>query len=76
TRKISFIESRPSMHLVMTTLIVMAIGVWLPYSPLAGYLNLVPLPGTFWVWIVFFLAFYVTLATFIKNWFFKRYGGD
>ncbi|HON86481.1 MAG TPA: magnesium-translocating P-type ATPase [Syntrophorhabdaceae bacterium] len=76
TKRIPFIESRASIQMSMTTILIMAIGVWLPYSPFASYLGMVPLPVSYWVWIVFFLTFYAILTSFVKNWFFKRYGGD
>ncbi len=45
TRKIPFIQSRASPVMLFFTLLVMAIGVALPYTPLAGFLGFVPLPG-------------------------------
>ncbi len=48
TRQIPFIQARASAALTITTVIIMAIAAWLPYSPLATMLGLVPLPGLFW----------------------------
>jgi Mg2+-importing ATPase len=48
TNLIPFIQSRASWQLSMTTILIMAIGAWLPYSPLAGPLGFVPLPPLFW----------------------------
>ncbi|MCX7981331.1 MAG: magnesium-translocating P-type ATPase [Syntrophales bacterium] len=76
TRKIPFFESRPSLAMAMTTLTVMAVGVWLPYSPLAGVLGLVPLPPIYWLWIAGFLIAYGVITHKVKMWFFTRYGGD
>jgi len=70
TKRIPFIESRASIQMSMTTILIMAIGDWLPYSPFASYLGMVPLPVSYWVWIVFFLTFYAILTSFVKNWFF------
>ena len=39
TNKIPFIQSRASLALTLTTLIIMAFGIWLPYSPLASSLG-------------------------------------
>jgi len=39
TNKIPFLQSRASWPLTMTTLAVIAFGVWLPYSPLAPALG-------------------------------------
>ena len=43
TNLIPFIQSRASWQLTMTTLLIMAIGAYLPYSPLAAPLGFVPL---------------------------------
>ena len=76
TRRIPFFGSRASIHMTMTTLIVMAIGAWLPYSPFADDLGMVPLPAVYWAWIALFLAGYSVLTHWVKTWFFNRYGGD
>jgi len=76
TKRIPFIQSRPSSHLLMTTLIIMAIGAWLPYSPFGPSLGMVPLPGIYWLWIASFLLGYSVLAHLVKTWFYKHFGGD
>ncbi|MBI5588957.1 MAG: magnesium-translocating P-type ATPase [Deltaproteobacteria bacterium] len=76
TKKLPFFGSRASFHMTMTTLIVMAIGVWLPYSPFASDLQMVPLPAVYWAWIAAFLLTYAVLTHVVKAWFFKRFGGD
>jgi Mg2+-importing ATPase len=76
TRRIPFLRSRASFHMTMTTLIVVAVGVWLPYSPFARILGMVALPPVYWAWIAAFLLSYAFLAHIVKNWFFNRYGGD
>ena len=76
TRKLPFFGSQASFQMTLTTLGVMAIGAWLPYSPLAPLLGLVPLPGVYWAWIAAFLASYAVLTCGVKTWFFNRFGGD
>jgi P-type Mg2+ transporter len=76
TRRIPFFGSRASSHMTMTTLIIMAIGAWLPYSPFAADLGMVPLPAIYWAWIALFLTTYAVLTHWVKTWFFNRYGGD
>ena len=44
-------RSRPSTPLAATTLLVVAIGVALPWTPLAGTLGLTPLPAGFFVFL-------------------------
>lgn len=76
TRKRPFFDSRASFHMTVTTLAVMAIGAWLPYSPFAEDLQMVPLPAVYWAWIAGFLLTYAVLTHVVKTWFFKRFGGN
>jgi Mg2+-importing ATPase len=76
TRKIPFIQSRASPIMLFFTLLVMAIGAVLPYSPIAGFLGFVPLPAIYWAWIAGFLVLYCMLTHTVKNWFFKKFGVD
>ncbi|MDA8164585.1 MAG: magnesium-translocating P-type ATPase [Desulfobacteraceae bacterium] len=76
TRHVPFFGSQASLHMTMTTLAVMAVGAWLPYSPFARDLGMVPLPPVYWLWIAGFLLGYALLTHTVKRWFFKRYGGN
>jgi len=76
TRRVPFFGSRASLHLTLTTLTIMGIGAWLPYSPFAPSLGMVPLPTIYWAWIALFLVSYSVLTHIIKTWFFNRYGGE
>lgn len=76
TNRIPFVQSRPSWQLLLGTLIVMGIGAWLPYSPVAGFLGFVPLPLSFWPWMVLFLLSYSVLCHYVKVWFHKKFGAD
>ena len=76
TRRVPFFGSHASSHLTITTLIIMCIGAWLPYSPFAKDFGLVPLPAIFWAWIALFLLCYSFLTHLIKTWFFRRYGDE
>lgn len=74
TRRVPFWESRASWPMTLTTLAVMVLGAWLPYSPLAESLGLVPLPWSYWGFITAFLITYSVLTHKVKTWFFNRYG--
>jgi Mg2+-importing ATPase len=76
TRKIPFFQSSASPGLLFTTLLVMAIGAFLPYSPFAETLGFVPLPAVYWLWIFAFLLFYAVLTHNVKVWFFNKFGVD
>jgi Mg2+-importing ATPase len=62
--------------MTLTTLTIMAIGAWLPYSSFAAALGMVPLPPIYWVWIGAFLFSYALLTHTVKTWFFTHYGDD
>lgn len=74
TNKIPFIESRASAPLVLTSLIIVAVGAWLTVSPLAGTLGFVPLPPLYWLLLAMILVGYVLLTQVVKTWFMRRFG--
>ncbi|AGO53431.1 magnesium-transporting ATPase, p-type 1 [Serratia plymuthica 4Rx13] len=74
TRKIPFIQSRPSWPLCIMTLAVIATGIGLTFSPLAGFLQLQALPLGYFPWLVLILAGYMVLTQCVKGWFVRRYG--
>jgi P-type Mg2+ transporter len=76
TKRIPFIQSCASLPMTLTTLCIMVIGSWLPYSPFAEALGLVRLPFYYWLFIGGFLCCYAVLTNTVKNWFFKRFGGN
>lgn len=76
TKRIPFFQSSASLPMILTTLIVMITGIILPYSPLAPYFGLVPLPNVYWLFIISFLLLYFVMAHCIKILFFKKFGGD
>ena len=46
----------------------MAVGVWLPFSPLAPALGFTPLPELYWPLVALTLLGYVLLAQLVKSW--------
>ncbi|MGD0782329.1 MAG: magnesium-translocating P-type ATPase, partial [Candidatus Aminicenantales bacterium] len=74
TNRIPFFQSRASLPMTLTTLLVMAAAVFLPYSPLAALLGFVPLPPSYWLWIAGFLVAYGFLTHFVKRRFARAYG--
>jgi Mg2+-importing ATPase len=76
TQRIPFIQSRASWPMLFTTLSIMALGAWLPFSPVATYLGFTPLPGVFFLWMAGFLLAYSVLTHKVKMWFARRFGAD
>jgi Mg2+-importing ATPase len=74
TNKIPFIQSRASRPLLLTSLLIVAVGAFLPFSPLAGALGFVPLPPTYWLFLLGMLVAYVLLTQVVKTWFIRKFG--
>ena len=74
TRRLPFIQSRAAWPLTVMTLLVIAVGIALPFSPLAGFLQLQALPLAWFPWLVAILAGYMTLTQWVKGFYSRRYG--
>ncbi len=73
TNRIPFVESRPSRALVLMTLAICTLGVWLPFSPLAGWLGLARLPAGYWPALAGILVAYLALTQLVKAWVVRRF---
>jgi P-type Mg2+ transporter len=63
TAKIPFLESRASVALIATSLVISMIGIALPYAPVvADALKFTPLPPLYWPIIASFLLSYAVLT--------------
>jgi Mg2+-importing ATPase len=76
TRRIPFFQSVASPFMLFTTGIVMVIGAYLPFSPLAHVFGLIPLPASFWGFLLLFIICYSVLTHFVKAWYFNKFGID
>jgi Mg2+-importing ATPase len=74
TNKIPFLQSWASWPLILTSLIIVAVGAWLTVSPLAGTLGFVPLPPLYWLYLAIMLLGYAILTQVVKTWFIRRFG--
>jgi Mg2+-importing ATPase len=66
TNRIPFLQSRASIPLTLTTFAIMALGMWLPYSPLAPALGLTRLPHMYWPILLLTLLSYMALTQVVK----------
>jgi Mg2+-importing ATPase len=62
------------MPVILLTGSVMAIGVYLPFSPLGAHLGLVPLPLSYFPWLAGILLGYCTLTQVVKRIYIRRFG--
>ncbi|HEV3480725.1 MAG TPA: HAD-IC family P-type ATPase, partial [Candidatus Acidoferrales bacterium] len=60
-------KSRPSLPLAITTILIVIVGVWLPYSPLAHRLGFTPLPGPFFTFLAISTVTYLLLVELAKR---------
>jgi len=72
TNLLPFVQSRSSWQLTMTSLLVMGIAAYLPYSPIAAALGFVPLPPLYWPLLLLTLLCYVGLTQIIKTWLIRK----
>lgn len=73
TKKIPFIQSWATAPVLALTTLVMAIGVFIPFSPFADALNLQALPFAYFPFLILILISYCILTQLIKNWYIKRF---
>jgi len=75
TAKIPFFQSHASPALIVTTVIICAISIALPFTPvIADALKFTPLPPLYWPIIASFLLSYAILTHLVKTWFVRRWG--
>ena len=72
TNLIPFIQSRASWQLTMNTVLIMAIGASLPFSPLSRFLGFVSLPPLYWLLLLGTLVCYVGLTQLVKVWLLRK----
>ncbi|MEI7688698.1 MAG: magnesium-translocating P-type ATPase [Candidatus Nomurabacteria bacterium] len=73
TSKIPFIQSRASWPLLISTLCVISLGIYLPFSPFASALQFVPLPPLYFFLLFIGIILYFIITQLLKTWFIKKY---
>jgi Mg2+-importing ATPase len=76
TRQLPFMQNWPAPQLLWATLIVMSIGIYIPYSPLSGTLGFTPPSLSYFLWLLGILIGYFILTQTVKLWFIGKYGYD
>jgi Mg2+-importing ATPase len=72
TRHVPFLQSLASPPLMATSVLVMTVGLWLPFSPLAPAFRLVPPPMPYFAALTGIIAGYALLAQAVKAFLFRR----
>jgi len=73
TQKIPFIQSTAALPVMLMTGLVMALGIYVPFSPLGAMVGLVPLPWEYFPWLVGTLLCYCVVAQTMKTLYIRRF---
>jgi Mg2+-importing ATPase len=74
TRKIPFIQSRPSGLLLFMSSAVVAVGLFIVMGPIAHYFKLQALPLSYFPYLITILLSYMGLTQLMKSYYTRRYG--
>jgi Mg2+-importing ATPase len=69
-------RSRPSLILVATCLVTVAVATALPFTPLGARLGFVPVPGLFFLILTGMVVAYLALVQVVKTWFYRRFAAE
>ena len=72
TNKLPFLQSMPSVPLILTSTIIMMVGLWLPHSGLASSLGFTELPALYWPILLATLLCYIVLTQTVKVWLIRK----
>lgn len=74
TQKIPFIQSTASVPILISTSIIMAIGIVIPFTSFGVSVGMVPLPMSFFPWLAVTLVGYCMLTQVLKTAYIKKFG--
>lgn len=73
TQKVPFIKSTAALPVLVLTGVIMVVGICIPFSALGFSVSLVPLPWTYFIWLVVILLSYCLLTQVVKNWYIRKF---
>lgn len=73
TRKIPFVQSIASAPVLIMTAIIMIAGIIIPFTGFGAFINLVPLPPTYFLWLIGILISYSLLTEITKRWYIRKF---
>ncbi|MBP1428901.1 cation transporting ATPase C-terminal domain-containing protein, partial [Providencia rettgeri] len=74
TQKIPFIQSTAALPVMLTTGLIMALGLYIPFSSFGEMIGLQPLPIEYFPWLALTLVSYCVVAQLMKQFYIKRFG--
>jgi magnesium-transporting ATPase (P-type) len=72
TNKIPFVQSRASGAVIGMSVVLIALGIALPVSPIGPYLGFTSLPWLYWPILIVTIASYLLLTQAVKMWLLRR----
>lgn len=73
TQKIPFVQSRAARPVLLLTSIIIAIGIFIPFSHFGKSIGLQALPITYFPWLILTLVCYFVLAQALKTWYVRKF---
>lgn len=73
TRKIPFIQSRATWPVMGMTLLIMAVGILIPFTAFGRSIGLQALPLSYFPWLIGILLSYCILTQVVKNWYIRKF---
>jgi Mg2+-importing ATPase len=73
TEKIPFIQSTAALPVVLLTSAIMAIGCYIPFSPVASSIGMVHLPGGYWPFLIATVLSYCLLTQLLKQLYIRKF---
>jgi Mg2+-importing ATPase len=74
TGRLPFVQSRASLPLTLTGIVICIVGILLASLPLGAWFGFSPLPPLYWPFLVAILVAYLVLTQLMKAWMVKRFG--
>ena len=59
---------------MLMTSAIMGIGIAIPFTSFGAYIGLMPLPLSYFTWLIAILLSYCVLTQGIKQWYIRRFG--
>ena len=76
TGKVPFLESRPSRFLILTSILIVSIGIIITLSPVAKFFGFVAPPPSYFAILFLIVITYLFMVQGVKTWFVRKFGYD
>ncbi|MBC1505269.1 cation transporting ATPase C-terminal domain-containing protein, partial [Listeria booriae] len=73
TEKIPFIQSRATAPVMIATLVVMTLGIVIPFTGFGHSIGFVSLPGSYFPWLILILVGYMATMQLVKTLYIRKF---